>query len=131
MDNANSILNARLLALLQGFFYLITGLWPVFHIESFMDVTGPKMDIWLVKTVGVLITVIGTGLLMAAAIKQVNLPVMFIAGFAAIGLMFIDVIYVSINVIPPVYLLDALAELILFLLWGWEFLRYRQLKQNL
>jgi hypothetical protein len=39
----------------QAIYYLLTALWGLFHIESFMAVTGPKTDVWLVKTVSVLI----------------------------------------------------------------------------
>ena len=38
--------------------YLATGLWPLFNIESFQQVTGPKTDLWLVRTVGVLVDLI-------------------------------------------------------------------------
>jgi 8-oxo-dGTP pyrophosphatase MutT (NUDIX family) len=47
------------------YFYLLTGIWPLLHIQSFQSVTGPKTDLWLVKTAGVLITVIGAVLMMA------------------------------------------------------------------
>jgi hypothetical protein len=40
-------------------FYLVSGLWPLVHLQSFLTVTGPKTDLWLVKTLGVLISVIG------------------------------------------------------------------------
>jgi hypothetical protein len=35
----------------------MTGLWPLVSIGTFQQVTGPKTDLWLVKTVGVLIAV--------------------------------------------------------------------------
>lgn len=43
------------LSLLQGLYYSISGIWPLLSIDTFMAVTGPKTDIWLVKTVGVLL----------------------------------------------------------------------------
>jgi len=36
---------------LQGLYWLVTGLWGLIDVHSFMKVTGPKTDIWLVKTV--------------------------------------------------------------------------------
>ena len=41
-----------------GAFYLATGLWPILHLRSFEAVTGPKLEGWLIKTAGTLITAI-------------------------------------------------------------------------
>ena len=51
----------------QGIYYVATGLWPILNMRSFEMVTGPKRDKWLVKTVGALITAIGSTLLFSAA----------------------------------------------------------------
>ena len=50
----------------QGLYYLFTGLWPLFSLRTFMAVTGPKVDGWLVKTVGLLLSVTGLVCLLAA-----------------------------------------------------------------
>src|SRR4051812_49609509 len=58
----------------QGLYYLVTGVWPLVSIETFQMVTGPKTDHlvtgretdhWLVMTVGVLVTAVGLGPLLA------------------------------------------------------------------
>ena len=41
----------RALALTQGAFYALTGIWSIVDIESFERVAGPKTDHWQVKTV--------------------------------------------------------------------------------
>lgn len=105
------------LGLIQGFYFFITGIWPVVHIESFIAVTGPKTDIWLVRTVGMLVFFIGAGLLTAGIKKQISSPLIIIAMGAALGFILVDIIYVSQNVISPIYLLDALFELILLICW--------------
>jgi hypothetical protein len=87
--------------------------------NSFLFVTGPKTDRWLVETVGVLVLVIGFGLLVAAYQKRISFPISIIAIGASLGLILIDVIYVWALVISPVYLLDAVIELVL--LFGWFF----------
>ncbi|MDX2152697.1 MAG: hypothetical protein SFV54_18290 [Bryobacteraceae bacterium] len=56
----------RALAGLQGTVYVLTGLWPLVHMPSFLAVTGPKTDLWLVNTVGWVVTVIGAVLLTSA-----------------------------------------------------------------
>jgi hypothetical protein len=44
-----------LVALAQGAYYLLTGVWPLLSLRTFELVTGPKTDDWLVRTVGVLV----------------------------------------------------------------------------
>lgn len=107
-----------LLCLVQGFYYLLSGLWPVVSMSSFLKVTGPKADLWLVKTVAVLVSVIG-GVLLLAAARQQNAPeILLLAVASALGLAAIDVIYVSKKVIGPIYLADAAVELALVVFWG-------------
>lgn len=112
-----SVLTAVNLAYLQGFYFAITGIWPILHIASFIAVTGPKTDLWLVRTVGLVLFIIGLGLITAAVRNQVNVPVLLIAIGSAIGLTLIDIIYVLKEVIPPVYLGDAFVEMILIICW--------------
>jgi len=107
----------------QGLYFFATGVWPLVHMESFLAVTGPKTDLWLVRTVGMLIAVIGFALLVAAFRRNAGTEVRTLAMGSAVGLAAIDVIYVTLGVIPPVYLLDAVAEGVL--LAGWAMLLSR------
>lgn len=118
MKQIVTTINMKRLAIAQGTYYLITGIWPILDINSFMAVTGPKYDIWLVRTVGMLIFFIGAGLLAAGIRNQVNVPVIIIAAGAAAGLLIVDVTYVFLNVISPVYLLDAILELAIVGIWA-------------
>ena len=109
--------SAPLIALVQGGFYAATGLWALIDLDSFMAVTGPKTDHWLVKTVGILVTVIGAVLLLSWRRGAVPAEVVLLAVGSALSLAAIDVVYVSGGVISPIYLLDAAAEVGLALLW--------------
>jgi hypothetical protein len=104
-------------ALLQGVYYVITGIWPLLHLVSFIWVTGPKYDTWLVKTVGVLILVQGGVILSAAFYKRISKEIIVLSIGAAAGLMGIDVYYAFIDRIWNVYFLDAVAEAGLIILW--------------
>jgi hypothetical protein len=105
------------LSTIQGAYYLLTGIWPIVSIRTFQIVTGPKTDLWLVKTVGVLITVIGV-VLMSAGLRGNTSPEIFtLAIGSAIGLTIIDVKYVSDGTIRRIYLLDAAAEMLLIAAW--------------
>jgi hypothetical protein len=104
----------RLLLLLQGGYYLLTGVWPLVSIGSFQAVTGRKTDLWLVKTVGVLVGVIGVVLLASGLRRGRSEPeVVALACGSAAGLAAIDTIYAARRTISPIYLLDALAEMVL------------------
>lgn len=105
------------LTLAQGWYFVLTGIWPLVHIDSFMWVTGPKHDVWLVKTVGVLVLVVGAVLLKAGTSKSITGEIKILACGSAGGLMAIDVIYTMAKVISPIYLADAAVEAVLLCLW--------------
>jgi hypothetical protein len=105
------------LSLAQGTYFFATGVWPLVSIRTFEAVTGPKTDKWLVKTVGVLVAVVGAVLIVAGVRGGVTVEVITLAVGSALGLLGIDVWYVARRIIPPIYLLDALAEFVLVGLW--------------
>jgi hypothetical protein len=113
---------AQSLAALQGFYYAATGLWGIFGLRSFQAVTGPKTDLWLVRTVGVL--VLASGLTMMAAATRakgagpVDPAVRFLAASEAAGFAAIEVLYTARGAISPVYLGDAAIELALVAAWA-------------
>jgi hypothetical protein len=101
----------------QGAFYLVTGLWPILHIQSFQLVTGPKTDLWLVKTVGVLVTVVGAVLIAASRRHRITDEIILLAVGSALGLAAIDLVYALSGRISAVYLADAALEIGLAMLW--------------
>ena len=109
----------RALLLAHGLFYLIGGAWPVVSIRSFEAVTGAKADKWLVKTTGLLVTVIGAALLDAFRRKRPSCEMQILAIGSAASLAAVDFTYVGKGRISPVYLLDGIAELGLAI--GWIF----------
>ena len=109
-------------ALIQGIYFLVTGVWPLISMRTFLAITGPKTDLWLVKTVGLILAVIGAVLIYAQRTAAVNPPVVFLAIGAAASLVLVEVIYVIKKVISPIYLGDALVEIILIVWWVIELL---------
>lgn len=108
----------RVLLAGQSLFYVVTGLWPLFSIRTFEAVTGPKTDRWLVKTVGLLITVIGAVLGLAAVRQRDSAETTLLAVGSAACLTAVDVVYVARGRLSKVYLLDAVAEGALIAAWG-------------
>jgi len=105
----------RALLRIQAAYFVLTGLWSLFGVRTFQRVTGPKVDIWLVKTVGVLVTVIGGALALGARRRgQLAPETLALAAGSAAALAGIDVWYVTRGRISRVYLLDAAAEAAFF-----------------
>lgn len=107
----------RILALVQGIYYVATGAWPIFGMSSFIAVTGPKETLWLVITVGVLLLVTGVVLLTSAVRGWVGLEGFLLAVGDASGLAIIEIVYVFGGQIPPIYLVDAIFEIVLVVAW--------------
>jgi hypothetical protein len=112
----------KLPLLIQGIYFLITGLWPIFHIRSFMAVTGPKTDQWLVKTVGVLISVIALVLLLSYWQNECTITVAVLAAGSSAGLTAIDLVYSLKGRISKIYLADAVIQIILLAFWSYIFM---------
>ncbi len=62
----------RAVAFVQAGYYGPSGLWPIFSLRSFEWITGPKVDGWLVKTVGALVSVVGGVLGLAASRRRLT-----------------------------------------------------------
>jgi hypothetical protein len=107
----------KTLALIQGLYFLVTGIWPLLHSRSFQLVTGPIRDLWLIKTVGVLLSVIGLVLLYDVFRGRFVQETAFLAVGAATCLALIDIAYVVRGRIRRVYLLDAYVEIVLVGVW--------------
>jgi hypothetical protein len=119
--NAYTLVMNRLtfVSIAQGIYWSLTGVWPLLHMPSFLWVTGPKTDLWLVRTVGVVILVVGVVLLKAGLARRVTPEIIWLGIGGAAGLMAIEVYYVLQEVIWPIYLLDAVLAVILISLWVW------------
>jgi hypothetical protein len=117
---------AKILAWVQGAYFFIFGLWPLFSIETFEAVAGEKTDNlvtgleadhWLVYTVGLLIAVIGATLLVSAWRDAVSLEITLLGGASALALGAIDAVYVARQTILPIYLADAGIEALFVAGW--------------
>ena len=107
----------RVVALVHGVYYLVTGIWPLIHMPSFELISGPKREHWLVRAAGALIAVIGGVLLLAGWRRQAQpeTPLLGIGSAAALGA--IDTVYAVRRVISRVYLGDAVVEACLIAGW--------------
>jgi hypothetical protein len=85
--------------------YLVaTGVWPLLHYRSFEAVSGPKSDVWLVKTFGALTAAVGLSLTKDR--HSAELLTLVVSGTIAIA----DVLDVVCADVRPVYLADAAVQ---------------------
>ncbi|MGZ5281718.1 MAG: hypothetical protein ACXWEY_05500, partial [Bacteroidia bacterium] len=115
-------------AWLQGIYYFVTGIWPLIQMESFVWLTGPKTDYWLVRMVALLIVSISLALLSAAYHKRVSPEIKILAVASIISFCIIDFYYAWVDSISGIYVLDGIAE-IGFLL-SWIFAQYRSVRKH-
>ena len=99
----------RIIFLSQGIYYLITGIWPVVHISSFMLVTGPKTDLWLVKMVSLLAISVGITIL---AMWRAKTRFTVLNYTTALSFLIIDVYYSLTDTISDIYLVDAIVQVL-------------------
>ena len=95
------------LAAAQSAYYLVTGAVPFVSMRAFEEVTGPKRDHWLVRTVGLLALGFG-GVLARDAARRRPDPVVGIAG--AVPFAVASLWYGGTGRISRIYLLDGVLE---------------------
>jgi hypothetical protein len=105
------VMRRTAVAAVQGAWFAATGVWALVDIRSFQAVTGPKTDLWLVKTVGVLVTSIGATLLLAGSRRRIAPETAVLGATSAAALAGIEAWYVARKRIAKVYLGDAAVEL--------------------
>jgi hypothetical protein len=107
---------------IQGLYYFLTGFWPILHMKSFILVTGPKVELWLVKVFGMLIAVAGICMLIGGLQRKYNTPLFTLGILGAIGFIIFEIFYVWTETIPSIYLADAAFQFVLLLGWVMTFI---------
>jgi energy-converting hydrogenase Eha subunit E len=102
----------RWLLAIQGGYYCATGIWPWISLSTFEAVTGPKVDDWLVQTVGALAFAIGATLLCAAFRETISVDVRVLSVLSALAFGMVDVTFVAIGRISRIYLVDAMIQIL-------------------
>jgi len=91
--------------LVQGIYFVVTGIWPLLNMASFITATGPKQDTWLVEMVGLLSTSIGLTYIVAS-LRRREVPVL-LGYLVSFSFLVMDLIYVMSGEIDQIYLVDA------------------------
>jgi hypothetical protein len=118
----------RILLWIQTIYYFLTAAWGLIDTESFMRVTGPKTDVWLVKTVSVILLAVSFSFISYLFIKTNYWPAIILASSCCLSLACIDFYYAGRNIISDIYLLDGIAEIALLIGWGVVIRKYKKQK---
>jgi len=95
---------------IQAVYFLLTGLWPIVHLESFLAVTGDKTDVWLVYMVSLLTLSLSISLLFGRSPLVTGIS-------SSASFLIIDVVFAAKRVIDPVYLADAVIHVLFIVLY--------------
>ena len=120
-----TVSSGRPVAIAQGSYWILTGLWPVVHLASFEWVTGPKTDDWLVRTIGALIAAVGVTLTVAARNDRIGADAARLALLGALALGVADILAPLLAGVRWIYLLDAPVQATFALYWAWYLARGR------
>jgi hypothetical protein len=114
----------------QALYIFVTAVWPIAHIQSFMMVTGPKTDIWLVKTVGALLIPVSLTMVAQLTMNREKIPLMILGGSTALAFICIDLYYSLNDTISDIYLADAAIEFIFIIGWIFYAIKYYRYKTH-
>jgi hypothetical protein len=116
-------------ALAHGAYLVAMGLWPLLHLRSFEVVTGPKLEGWLTKGMGAMMTNIGATLLYAGKRRDVRPPLRLLGACTALSFAAMDFYYAGIRRrISPVYLGNGAIQLGFAISWLSSEIRERKKK---
>ena len=104
----------RMVIIVQGAYYCVTGLWPLISMDTFEAVTGEKTDDWLVYMVGGLAAVIGATLLVAARRKSLSAEAVALGLLSAVAFAAVDTVFALNGTISRIYLADAIVQAVIF-----------------
>jgi hypothetical protein len=107
----------RVLLTIQAAYILVTALWPLVHLETFLIVTGYKTDLWLVKTVGALLIPIACCLFSFLVFETDKRPAFILGSLTAVAFATIDFYYALNHQISKIYLLDGAIEIVFLIAW--------------
>ena len=108
---------ARGLALAQGLYWGVTGVWPILHPRSFEAVIGPRRERWVAKSMGAVVAAVGGTLLVAGARRRVTPGVMLLGATSALAVGGSAGWYAARGRLRRVYLADAAIEAALAAAW--------------
>ena len=105
------------LLIVQAVYYLLTGLWPLLHLNSFLSITGSGADLWRSQPINLLILCVGLVLLRGSAEKSSKPATNILSVAAAFVLLIIDLYFPFSGVVSKLYVVDGILQFSCLVLW--------------
>jgi hypothetical protein len=116
--------------LIQGWYYVVVGLWVAIGITSLQSPSHPTLGLshmWIVRVIGLVAAVMGVGLIRVSRQKNVIFLTSVGPITLAVLLSLLEVIAMVTGLLPTTFLLDTGVEFG-FLIW-WTFALYQIIKR--
>ena len=110
-------------ALVQGCYFVLIGLWPLASIASYQLVSGPRTDLALVRAFGALTAVIGAVLLLARARRRLGQEIVLLGLGSTLAIATLDLALASNDGGVSALSSDAVLQLTLAAAWSLSWLR--------
>jgi hypothetical protein len=116
--------------LIQGWYYLVVGLWVAIGITSLQSPSHPTLGLahmWIARAIGLVAAVVGIGLIIASRQKKAFFLTSGGPIALAVLLILLEVITMVTGLLPTTFLLETGVELG-FLIW-WTFALYQIIRR--
>lgn len=110
----NNLLTINLF--IHGLFYIVTGIWSVVHLRSFMDFTDNYADPFKTQVNGALFSILGSYFLYSS-LTNINPITIITAVASALTVSLFDFVYLIRNETTKIFFLDALIEGLLAIIY--------------
>jgi hypothetical protein len=111
--------NIKIFPLVQAAYFFLTAVWPFVDITSFLEVTGDKKEIWLIRIVSVLLLPYCFILLHLSFSDKKNFMMAIVIFLCNLGLAVTEMYYFFNGTIKWVYFVDGALQLLFMGYWIW------------
>ena len=107
---------SSVLLIVQGIYYLLTGLWPLLRLNS-LPLTGSASPNWLPQPVHLLVLCTGVVLLKGSRDQNIKQGVKVLSIAAALALLLIDLYFPFSGTVSKLFIIDGILQFSCLVLW--------------
>lgn len=106
--------------LFQGCYYLVVGLWAAIGLSTWQSPAAPVVGLryeWGVRLIAAIAAAVGLGLIIASRRRAPVFLATWVGVIATIVLAVVDIVGLSLKVLPYTFLIDMVLEVVFFIWW--------------
>ena len=108
----------RYLIIAHGLYLTIGGLWPLFYLQGFEAVTGPKVEDFLVRTIALILLLTAVVLFLQLRKPKAEQSAIAMAAGVSFILGLVGIITAAGGWIRPIYFADGAIHLLFAMSWA-------------